>query len=203
MIHDQDQGTVDVLTEAGASFVEPAGRNKFRIGSFPSFRRVILAYYGGYGGWQFEFADMAERDRQIAYFLRAGVPATAAPQDSTRRRMAVGHDRGIALKVARILGAADGAADAARTVVRRSSTPAEAPPLIVRRPALAEAARPAQSPAAPVTPPVRPSHIVFFEHNWTKSDVESLERFYTREELAELAERGFAAESIRKVLGVS
>jgi hypothetical protein len=203
MSSDREQDTVDVLNEAGATTVVETGTNKFRIGSFPSFRRVMLAYYGGYGGWQFEFADMAERDRQIADFLRAGVPATPAPQDSTRRRMAVGHERGVALKVARILGGADAAADAARTVVRRSSSPAEAPPSIVRRPALAEATRPAQSPAAPVTPPARASHDVFFEHDWTRSDVASLEGRYTREELAELAKLGFTAESIRRFLGVS
>lgn len=123
MSEDREQATVDLLVEAGATRVDATGRNKFRVGQFPTSQRVELAYYGGYGGWQFEFGSSEERDRQVTRFTREGVRPESSPSDSTNRRMAVGRDRRVALDIARALAGMPGPAAAGPTPNRPASSP--------------------------------------------------------------------------------
>jgi hypothetical protein len=188
MMYDPEQDTVDVLLEAGATRVVPTGRNKFRVGSFPSAKRVMLAYYRRYGGWQFEFDSTPERDAQVSRFSREGVPASAAPDDSTQRRMAVGHDRRLALRLVQTLAGVG--APAAEGGAQPRAAPVAAQPGV----------RPSAPAAQPAPAPAPSSMQTLWDHNWTKRDVEELSRLFTQEQLAEFAANGYTPDLLRRFL---
>lgn len=218
MHYDPEQETVEVLEEAGATNVEATGRNKFRIGNFPSGKNVMLAYYRGYGGWQFEFASPMARDRAIARFQSEGISATEAPADSTQRRMAIGPDRRLALRVARLLGGSAQVSDNVTSrptveVIRPPTPPVtrpEAPPApiatsgptveVIRRPTMPVTRL--EAPPAPA-PSGKQDISVLWEQDWSKKDVEALKQFYTTEQLSMFASKGFRPDGLRRFLGVT
>ncbi len=192
-----EQDTVDLLEEAGAQYVTPTGSNKFRIGDFANGRRVTAAYYGGFGGWQFQFSSPAARNDAIVELSRQGVRAVPAPKDTTDRRLALGHDRRVALTVARHLAGtsvqASAQTHAATPTVRAATTLQTASPGGVRP-------RDPGPEIVHVTP--KTPTTALWDAGWSRADVEALKDYYDMNQLVILAKAGLSIADVKRYIGL-